>query len=360
MRLNSAFPILLMLLLGVRCSSKNDTAQQVIKPVKYERASKSGSSTGRTFSGAAKAGVQRILSFRVGGTLQRIYVRVGQKVRKGNLMAVLEPSDYQLSYEEADASVKNADALEKQAKSNYERMRILYENENTSLSEYESAKANYASAKASEKAAKQKRKQAQSQLNYTRLYAPSDGIINNVYVEENENVSTGSQIVTLSSGDNLEVLVGIPESFITQISDNQKAGVRFSALSGKVYEGRVSEISYAIDQQTSTYPVTLKLEGDTQGIRPGMAADVNFTFTRENSLATLMVSPKAVGEDQKGNFVFVLERENENIYVARKRAIRLGKLTGEGFEVQSGLNGEELIATAGLQTLLDGMKVRIQ
>ncbi|MDN5210631.1 efflux RND transporter periplasmic adaptor subunit [Fulvivirgaceae bacterium BMA12] len=360
MRLKLAFPLLFIVLLGAQCSSKKDTAKQVVKPVKYEKAARSGGSTGRTFSGAAKAGVQRILSFRVSGTLQRIYVRVGQKVKKGALIAALESSDYQLSYEESDASVKNADALEKQAKSNYERVRVLYENENTSLSEYESAKANFESAKANEKAAKQKRKQARSQLSYTRLYAPSEGIINNVYVEENENVSTGSQIVTLSSGDNLEVLVGIPESFITQISDNQKVEVQFSALSGKVYDGKVSEISYAIDQQTSTYPVTLKLEGNTQGIRPGMAADVNFTFTRENSLATLMVSPKAVGEDQQGNFVFVLEKENENIYIARKRAIQLGKLTGEGFEVQSGLDGEELIATAGLQTLLDGMKVRIQ
>lgn len=347
------------ILLLCACSSKEPPPPEVIKPVKYQKISMTGGDFGRTFSGTAKAGVETQLSFRVSGIVDEVNAKVGQRVNRGTLIARLDPSDYLLSYEESDASVKNADAQEKQTKSNYERVSILYENQNTSLAEYEAAKAQYESAKATEKAAKQKRKQAQSQVNYTRLYAPVSGIVNNVFIEENENVATGNNIVTLSSGDNLEVLVGIPESFIANIKQDQKVVIRFSSLPANEFDGTVTEVSYALSAETAIYPVTIKLDSASSVVRPGMAADVTFDFKDTNAVASLIVAPSAVGEDQNGNFVFVLEPEADDNYVARKRTITIGNLSADGFEVQSGLKEEELVATAGLQSLLDGMKVTL-
>jgi len=350
---------IMFMLVAVACTSKMEAPKEILKPVKFQTTEMAGGSFGRTFSGSAKAGVETKLSFRVAGIIRHVNAKVGQKVNKGDLIATLDPSDYQLSYEEADASVKNADAQEKKAKSNYERVSILYENKNTSLAEYEAEKAEFESARANQKVMKQRRKQAESQVSYTRLYAPVSGIVNNVYIEENENVTIGGHLVTISSGDDLEVLVGIPEAFISHIQQNQQVNIRFSSLTNQEFKGAVSEISYALSSETAIYPVTVILENTPSVIRPGMAADVTFNFEDDHAQPVLMVSPSAVGEDQNGNFVFVLEQSLDETYIARKRMVEIGALSVGGFEIQSGLKENELVATAGLQTLLDGMKVTL-
>ncbi|MDH3709325.1 MAG: efflux RND transporter periplasmic adaptor subunit [Cyclobacteriaceae bacterium] len=351
--------LLFFFLFLLACTSKETPITESVRPVKYQKVSYTGGSYGRTFSGTAIAGVETQLSFRVGGIINKVNVKVGQKISKGMLMASLDPSDYELSYEESDASVKNADAQEKQTKSNFERVAVLYENQNTSLAEYEAAKAQYESAKANEKAMKQRRKQAESQLSYTRLYAPISGIVNNVYVEENEVVATGNNIVTLSSGDNLEVLVGIPESFITDINQGQKVQISFTSLADQQFAGTVSEVSYALSSETAIYPVTIKVDQSNNQVRPGMSADVTFNFQGAQIEEVLMVTPSAVGEDQNGNFVYVLEPSEETSYKVRKTLVTVGNLTVDGFEVQSGLQENDLVATAGLQSLLDGMTVSL-
>ncbi len=346
-------------LLLVACSKEVPQKQELPRPVKYQEASLMGGELGRTFSGSAKAGVQTEMSFKVAGTIEKVNVKIGQRIKRGYLIAVLDPSDYLIDYEEADASVKNADAQEKKAKSNYQRVSILYENQNASLAEYEAAKAEFESAKANEKAAKQKRKLAQSQLDYTKLYAPVSGIVNNVYVEENENVIRGGSIITLASGDNIEVSAGIPEQYIAGIDINQTATVKFPSLPAQDFEGVISEVSYALSDETAVYPVTVKLINPSAAIRPGMAANVSIGLAKGSNEPSLMVSASAVGEDQNGNFVFVLEPDQGETYIARKRTVKIGQLTSEGFEVDSGLEEKELVAVAGLQTLLDGMKVSL-
>ena len=347
------------LLVMMGCGGEQQEVTQSIKPVKFQKIARAGGSFGRTFSGTAKAGVETQLSFRVSGIVNSVPVKVGQRVSKGDLIANLDPSDYLLSYEEADASVKNADAQEKQTKSNYQRVAVLYENQNTSLAEYEAAKAQFDSAKANEKAMKQRRKQAKAQLSYTRLYAPVDGIVNAVFVEENENVGIGNTVVTLSSGDNLEVLVGIPESFIVEVNQGQSVQVQFSSLGDRKFTGTVSEVSFALSAETAIYPVTIQLEDQSGMVRPGMAADVTFNFESQQNTITLMVAPSAVGEDQDGHFVFVLEPQAQELYQVRKTSVDIGNLTTDGFEIKSGLDEDDLVATAGLQSLLDGMEVKL-
>ena len=101
----------------------------------------------------------------------------------------------------------------------------------------------------------------------------------------------------------------------------------------------------------------------SQAIRSGMAADVSFSFTQSTDAAVttprLMVPAKAVGEDANGRFVFLLEQQGQS-HVARKQTITIGALTADGFEVTSGLSDGQLIATAGLQTLLDGQTVKLK
>jgi multidrug efflux system membrane fusion protein len=89
-----------------------------------------------------------------------------------------------------------------------------------------------------------------------------------------------------------------------------------------------------------------------------MAANVTFDFASENQSEYLIVAARAIGEDQDGNFAFVLEQEND-YYVAKRTTLKIGQLTPQGFEVLEGLEEGQLIVTAGLQTLLNGMKVKL-
>lgn len=347
-----------LIFLVAACSSKKEEQREVIKPVLYEKVLPGGGAKTRVFTGTAKSGTETRLSFKVNGNIRGLNVKVGEEVRPNTLIATLDDADFKLEYERSDASVKNADAQEKNAKSNFERTRSLYENGNASLSEYESAKAQFQSAKANESSAKKARKLAKAQLSYCRLYSPVTGKIATVDAEVNENVQAGQQIVVINSDGDLEVNLGVPESFISQISVQDRVDVEFSALAGKTFAAVVSEVSFAINRQTSTYPVVIKLEGDAKEIRPGMAANVTFRFASQNETDMLIIPAKAVGEDQEGNFVFALEAQDD-FYLAKRKSIRVGELTSDGFEIVEGLEEGELIATAGLQTLLDGMKVKL-
>jgi len=342
------------------CGSKDETKKEVIRPVSYEEVGLGGGVLERTFSGTAISGTETRMSFKVAGNIERLLVKDGEEVNKNQLLVTLDDSDYQLQYEQADAAVKNADALAKQAKSNYERIRSLYENGSTSLSDFENAKASYESAQASENSAIQSRRLARSQIAYCKLSAPIQGSISSLSVEVNENVNAGQTIMVLSSEGDLEVNLGLPESFITNVNVQDKVEISFSALPGEVFQGVVSEVSYSINNQTSTYPVAVKLIGDTKTIRPGMAASVTFSIntSKPGQPDLLMVPVQAVGEDEKGNFVFVLESSEEH-YIVKRRTVTVGQITTSGFEIIDGLDEGELIATAGLQTLLEGMKVRL-
>ncbi|MFT7612673.1 MAG: multidrug efflux system membrane fusion protein [Parvicellaceae bacterium] len=350
---------LAMGLLIMACSSKEQKKKEVIRPVMYQKVVPGGGLQTRTFSGTAKSGTETKLSFKVSGNIQSLKVKVGQEVYRNQLIATIDNSDLQLQYEQNDASVKNANAQEKQAKSNYERVRSLYENGNTSLSDYESATATYQSAKANESSAKKSRKLARAQLEYSKLYAPVKGKIATVDAEVNENVSSGQQIVVLSSEGDLEVNLGLPESFISNVNVLDEVEVTFSSLTDKVFKGVVSEVSFAISSQTSTYPVVVKIEGDTKSVRPGMAASVTLNVNNGASQTDQLVVPgQAVGEDEEGNFVFALETIDD-YYLVKRRSVKVGQLNTSGFEILEGLEEGELVATAGLQTLLDGMKVRL-
>ncbi len=340
------------------CGKTEEKKAEVVRPVKYQKVVPGGGIQTRSFTGTSVSGTETRLSFKVGGTVNSLRVKIGEEVSKNTLLATLDDSDYELQYEQADAAVKNADASEEQAKANFERVRSLYENGSTSLSNFESAKASYESAKANESSLKKSRKLAKAQLEYTRLYSPIRGKISSVDAEVNENVAAGQQVLVLSSEGDLEVNLGVPESFISSINVQDVVSITFSAAPGQTFRGVVSEVGFNINSQTSTYPVVIKLDDPENQVRPGMAASVTFEKRQDHPEELLLVPAQAVGEDENGNFVYTLIAEDE-FYLVKRQAVTVGTLTGEGFQITDGLVEGDLIATAGLQMLLEGMKVRL-
>ncbi|MFK7770515.1 MAG: efflux RND transporter periplasmic adaptor subunit [Saprospiraceae bacterium] len=369
---NISLPIFFIFLLTACGEEKKSVVEETIRPVKFGKVMMSGDALSETFSGSAQSSKESKVSFKVSGTLTRLNVKVGDMVRKGQLLAKIDQTDYSVQYQQSVANNKTSETQIQSAKSQlinskatYQRIEKLYENNSVSISEFEQAKsalelaeASYNASIAQANASEKQVESAQNQVRYSNLIAPFSGVITAVMVEENELVGSGTPIATISAMNNPEISVGIPEIFISKIKKNQRVDIVFSSMSNQTFSGKVYEVAFS-SLGGSTYPVTVRIDKPTQDIRPGMVADVHFSFSNGKAEVQKMVAPiAAVGEDSNGHFVFGLTKEGAN-YLVKKKQIQIGKLTTAGFEIKSGLANGELVATAGLNTLLDGMKVRL-
>ncbi len=390
--LMNSFRTLCILLLGsflVASCGKNQTAatEEPLRPVYYAKVKETSGAEMHTFSGTAQSETETTLSFQVGGILNQLPVELGDRVRKGTLVAAIDPVDLNIQanqavaqakgsdaqYISAEAQIKSAQTVLINARSNYERIENLYANNSVSLAEFEAAKSNYETAEAQYEAALANLEAASSQVSasaeqvnsarnqiaYTRLSAPFDGIVTNVMVEENELVSPGTPIVSLGAESAPEVKVGIPDVVISKVRPSQEVSIVFSSLPGQNFSGVVKEVAYATGS-APTYPVIVSLLNYSENIRPGMAANVTFSFDSQNSSGVnhLSVPPSSVAEGPGGAFVYVLKPNGES-YQVEKRPVEVGALNSVGMEIMSGLQKDEIVATAGLNTLLAGMQVSL-
>lgn len=341
------------------CDQEPPAAEPVLRPVRYQEVVATGGKRTRTFSGVARAGTESRLSFRVAGTIERINATVGQEVTAGTVLARLDAKDYQLQVREAEAGVAQAEAALRNAEAEYNRVGELYENQNASKSQLDGARAQAESARAQVEGARNRLALARSQLDDTTLRAPVAGSVAEVPVEVNENVRAGQMVVHLSSGSRLEVEVGVPEVLIAQIREGEPVDVAFDALPGERFAAAVTEVGVAATGAGTTFPVTVRLTRSEPAIRSGMAAEVTFRLANGDSAARIVVPAVAVGEDRQGRFVFVVEDRGDGTAVVHRRAVEVGELTSDGLEVSAGLEDGEIIATAGVRRLTDGLAVKL-
>lgn len=332
-----------------------------LRPVRSHTVGFAGGEASRTFSGTAETGSIINLSFRSGGVVTRLDVRVGQEVERGQLLARLDNVGARLAYEQAVASLNSAASQMNTAQLSLDRARTLYEKGTASLSEYENAKNSFTSAEASHQSAQRSVEIQRDQINYGFIYASAAGTIAAVNAEVNENVSAGQTIGVLNVGGSMEIALGLPESVINRIQEGMPVTIAFPALADVEFEGLVTEVSPSVDANTATYPVRVSVAGSGDDIRTGMSANVTFELGNGAASSTVLVVPaNAVGEDGDGRFVFVLEPGGDGAATVRKQHVTVGPLTAEGFEIRDGLSEGRVIATAGLSTLLDGQQVRLQ
>jgi len=345
------------LLLG--CGEKEVKEEIVLRPVKYSEVTFLGGEMTRQFSGAARTQKIVNLSFRSSGIVTKLDMKLGQNVKKGQLLGALDNVSARLNYESSISSKNSAESQMNTTKLSLNRMRTLYEKGSASLSDYEAAKNSYRTAVASLESSQRSVSIQQDQIQFGYLYAPEDGVIASVSTELDENVSPGQTIGVLNAGTAIEISLGLPESVINAVKKDMKVNVSFTAIEGKTYNAVITEVAPALDVNTSTYPITVMVTDTDKNIKSGMAANVLFEFIDEDVKKDFMVVPaSAVGEDGNGRFVFLIEGDATKATV-KKQAITIGGLTPDGFEVKSGLKVGQKIAIAGLQTLLDGQDVKL-
>lgn len=341
------------------CQSEDPPKPELLRPVRSQTVFFSNAEQVRTFSGVAKAGLEANLSFKVSGTVSQLHVKVGDRIKKNQLLAELDPRDFRLEVQRAEASLASAQAEARNARAEYARVRALYENRNASRNDLDQARAAAESSKAQVQSKQNSLELSRLQLNYTRLLAPVNCSVASVPSEVNENVQAGETVVEVVCGARLEVVVAVPEIFIAKITKDMPVGVKFDAIMEAQFPARVTKVGVSTGRMATTFPVTVQLDTQVPGFRSGLAAEVRFTFEGKKGEPRILVPPVAVGEDQDGSFVYLLENQGDGTGIVRRQSVTIGELSPEGLEIVDGLSDGANIVTGGVRRLHDGQPVRL-
>jgi RND family efflux transporter MFP subunit len=352
------FAVGLAVLVALSCSEVEAPPPPIVRSVLVTEVPSPGTQRKREFAGLSQAHETAELSFRVEGEIAGLYVKRGDQVEEGTLIAELDPTDYELELREARATLGQSKAEAKSAEANYARVRALYEREGVSRNELDTARASAESTRASVTAGENRLRLAEQRLRYTRLQAPAKGAVNDVPVDLNENIRAGETVAVLETGDRLEVEVAIPESLIPQIQGGDAVRVVFDAFPEEPFQGSVRKVGVSPIGGGATFPVTVSLDAGAAQIRAGMAARVTFRFATGDT-EQVFVPPSSIGSDAGGHYVYVVEPGPEGYGTTRRQPVEVGELGEDGIGVVEGLSGSELIVVAGVPRVREGLQVRI-
>jgi RND family efflux transporter MFP subunit len=196
--------------------------------------------------------------------------------------------------------------------------------------------------------------QASNAVAYATLKADRAGIVTAVMAEPGQVVSAGQPAINLAQSGDTEIAVAVPEQDAGRLSLGQRAKVALWAGPGAGFEGRIREIAAQADPVSRTYAVRIALTVPPGTVRLGMTASVAISVDRQ---APAMVVPlSALAEAEAGPTVFVLDRDSS---VVRMRPVAVGAITENGVRITDGVNAGDMVVTAGVQFLRDGMRVRL-
>jgi len=345
-----------MLLLITACDEKKNTqTEEPLRPVRTIIASASDGITGRDFPGVVIAENRADLSFRVAGKLKQLFIKEGDQVTKGQVIARLDQTDFKIELEDKEANYEKA-------KANFTRSAKLIEPGHISQREFDQIKASYSTADAQLKAARQN-------LIYTELKIPFDGSITKIHVDNLEEVLAKGKVATLQDLTSMEIEIDVPESLMIRAKRGE--GTRniqasFDAIKDKKFPLVFREVSAQADERTHAYKVRLSLPViENYTILPGMTATVAVDNVKTNDARQdgndIIIPSHAVLEDSRGRFVYVAEPESVSsmIGVISRRDVTTSRLTNSGLIVTSGLEQDDLVVVAGMSKMQQGLRVKL-
>lgn len=305
------------------------------------------------------------VSPKTAGKVSGVYAKVGEPVKKGDLLLQLETTELQVQLRQAQASLELAKAnLAKMqvsfqnANLNLERMKKLYEEGAVSLTQYETAQLQVNTSLQDIKALQSQIAQMEAnvdlirtQLSNASVVSPISGIVAAVNVDAGEMVSPSLPVVSVVDTSTVLVKVKIAESEINFVKTGVPVKIRVDALD-KEFTGRVSSVSPVADQ-TKTFPVEIAIDNPEGELKGGMFAEAQFEKNRKEKVLVIPLSAVV----QKGDACYVYIVENN---IAKQRQIELGVRNNTHAEVISGLAEGETIVTVGQNLLENGTKVAVR
>jgi multidrug efflux pump subunit AcrA (membrane-fusion protein) len=331
------------------------------------------------------------IGFLVSGKVIRVVPREGDFVRAGEVLAVIDPADYQFAVEAAIAQsalaraqsekasvsarpevVEQARANLSQAEDEFRRMKALYEKKSLApndFKKYETAYTNaqqqYAqakdgaqqedktAAKASLEQAEAAERIARKRLSDSTLIAPISGFVSKRNIEEGAMASPGTPVFTIVELDPVEIQVGVPETDVRLVHKGQPAVVTASARPGMSFSGKVRLVNVSAEPQTRTYMVRITVPNPKGGLLVGMIAEARILGSETLDVLTLP-GQSLVRDPQGAPQVFIYFPNEKRVYAKRVTA---GGVMGRDVQIVDGVKDSDWIVVAGQQLVREGSVV---
>ncbi len=347
--------------------AQEEPERTIIRPVRAVKVADFEGFQARGFPGRARANQEIDLAFRVAGPLITRPVNVGDEVKAGDVVARIDPRDFEVNLRNVQAQLAEAKAALERARGDFRRQRNIFEKDPGATSEaaVDRAREERDRAAATVDSLTASVRTAQDQLDDTSLKAPFDGTVVATYVENFQNVRQKEPIVRIVDTSRIEMVVNIPENLISLVPYVKTAKLRFDAFPGREFEGVVSEVGTEASQTTRTFPVTLLIE-QAQDVRvlPGMAGtarpgEADFPEDQQRRGVAVPAGAVFTPDTETRSHVWIIKPTEGDLGVLERRPVKTSDLTRHGVLVTDGLSAGELIVTAGVHSVDEGQTVRV-
>ncbi|MEJ2341180.1 MAG: efflux RND transporter periplasmic adaptor subunit [Gemmatimonadales bacterium] len=303
------------------------------------------------------------------GRVERLLVDEGDRVRRGDTIAVLDSDDLVAELQQRRAALLEARANLADAQRQESRFARLLAEKAIAQAEYDAEATRLEVMEAHVAVAEANLANARARLQYAVIRAPIPGVVIERRIEVGEMVAPGGfttqqatgAIVRIANPESLEVEADINESYISRLSLGQPSVIRVDAVPGREYRGRLRQIVPTADRQRAVVQVKVTIDDRDDRLLPDMSCNVTFLEEESQAESTavggpMVVAPQAsVLQDADGSHVYVLVDDR-----VRRIAVELGEEVGDDVEIRSGLSGGERVAVTGFAGLEDGRRVRIR
>lgn len=335
------------------CSQeKKAEAQEVIRPVKVVEIGEAETTRQLDYSGSVRARTEMNLGFRIAGKVTERLVDIGQHVNEGDVLARVDPSDYELSVKSAEASL---DAAERQVETvdlARKRAEQLYAKNFAPKSQLDQAVLSYDQAVATRDAARSTLAQAQNQVHYTDLKASKAGIVTAISADIGQVVGAGTPVMTVAVDGEKEVLIAVPEMDIAGFRPGKEVKASFWSDEALTLDGKVREVAGSADPQSRTFAVRVSLPNDPR-VLLGMTANVAAIVGSKAQLVSIPLT--AMAEKDGKHIVWTVDRASDTVH---PRPIKVANFTADGVAVAEGLKQGDVVVAAGTQFMTDNLKVK--
>jgi multidrug efflux system membrane fusion protein len=307
-----------------------------------------------TYTGDVRARWETALGFRVPGKIVARLVEVGQQVKRGQVLARLDPEDQKLTAEAAKQQLLAARSDYQQARADLVRYKDLVDKGFISAAEFDRRKTTYQTAAARLEQATAQLELNRNQTEYTTLRADHDGVVTAVQAEVGQVVTAGQTVVKVARLDEKEVAVNVPENRLVELRAAKDADISLWASPGRIYKGRVREVSPSADNVTRTYTVKVTVLDPDPSVQLGMTANVRLSGGARAEVARLPLT--ALFQKGEEAAVWLID---PNTHQVTLKPVQVGRYTQDYVTIVSGLNDGDLVVRAGVHKLNQGEKVRV-
>lgn len=348
----AAAALALWLLWGAGCGEEPPPAPDPVRPVKMFTVQGPDAKQTREYPGTVKAAQTAEMAFEVAGKIVEFRFKEGETVPEGEVIARLDPRDYQAQLDSAQAQADNS-------RLNFERAQKLVDEGALAPIERDRRKTVFDTADA-------RLREAVKALEDTELRAPFSGVMARKLVQDFANVQAKEVVLVLTDDTHLEIKLAVPERDLTgrrdrsrtldQISAEIKPQVVVTSMPDRRFPGTLSELASTADPDTRTFEATVTFRPpDGIQVLPGMTARVTIQPSRDRASTIRIPATAAVADDEGKAFVWLVDTAEMTV---SRRPVELGPLTGSDATVVSGLEGGEVVVVSGVGQLRDGLKVR--